>query len=82
MQPLRFGCMETQFQPQAAPRSHDLPSDRSSDRRPSRMPDRQSQTAFDRWLQAELSKAYESALREPVPDDLLKLINDPVQGRG
>ncbi|MGG5888092.1 NepR family anti-sigma factor [Falsiroseomonas sp. HC035] len=73
--------METQFQPQAAPRTPADPSDRPGprplDRRPERPP-----TAFDRWLQAELSQAYEDALREPVPDELLKLINDPIQGRG
>jgi hypothetical protein len=88
---LRFDCMEILLQPQAAPRSPpDWPSDHSEDRpkdrarlehtgleRPSVPP-----TAFDRWVQTELMNAYEAALREPVPDELLRLINDPVQGRG
>jgi hypothetical protein len=73
--------METQFQPQAAPRTPPDPSDQSGRRPLDRGPERPP-TAFDRWLQAELSQTYEAALREPVPDELLKLINDPVQGRG
>jgi hypothetical protein len=48
-------------------------------------PDRVSRTpptAFDRWVQSELMSAYEDALREPVPDELLRLINAPSQGHG
>jgi len=30
--------------------------------------------AFDRWLQRELSRLYDDALSEPVPEDLLKLL--------
>jgi hypothetical protein len=32
--------------------------------------------AFDRWLQRELSKLYDDALSEPIPDDLLRLLED------
>lgn len=30
--------------------------------------------AFDRWLRQELSRLYDSALSEPVPEDLLRLL--------
>ena len=30
--------------------------------------------AFDRWLRQELSRLYDSALAEPVPEDLLRLL--------
>ncbi|MGX9962313.1 hypothetical protein ACVFYP_03265 [Roseomonas sp. F4] len=30
--------------------------------------------AFDRWLQAELARRYDDALAEPVPDELLRLL--------
>jgi hypothetical protein len=31
--------------------------------------------AFDRWLHRELSRLYDQTLAEPVPDELLKLLN-------
>lgn len=37
--------------------------------------------AFDRWLQRELSKLYDDALSEPVPDDLLRLLGEGSGGR-
>jgi hypothetical protein len=30
--------------------------------------------AFDDWLRQELSRLYDSALTEPVPEDLLRLL--------
>ena len=33
------------------------------------------EAAFDRWLNRELTRLYDDALAEPVPDDLLKLID-------
>lgn len=30
--------------------------------------------AFDRWLRQELSRLYDSALAEPVPEELLRLL--------
>jgi len=32
--------------------------------------------AFDRWLQDELARRYDSALAEPVPEALLRLLRD------
>jgi len=32
--------------------------------------------AFDTWLQRELHQMYDKVAREPIPDDLLKLIDD------
>ncbi|MGG5808871.1 NepR family anti-sigma factor [Falsiroseomonas sp. CW058] len=34
------------------------------------------EAAFDRWLQRELSRLYDAALSEPVPDDLLRLLKE------
>lgn len=30
--------------------------------------------AFDRWLQSELTRRYDDALAEPVPEELLRLL--------
>lgn len=35
--------------------------------------------AFDRWLNRELTQLYDSALAEPVPDELLRLLDQPKQ---
>lgn len=32
--------------------------------------------AFDRWLQDELARRYDSALAEPVPEELLRLLRE------
>lgn len=32
-------------------------------------------TAFDRWLRGELTRLYDDALSEPVPDELLRLLD-------
>lgn len=32
--------------------------------------------AFDRWLRQELSRLYDSALSEPVPPELLRLLQE------
>jgi hypothetical protein len=32
--------------------------------------------AFDRWLQDELTRRYDSALAEPVPEALLRLLRE------
>ena len=34
-------------------------------------------TAFDRWLRGELTRLYDDALSEPVPDELLRLLDGP-----
>ena len=36
--------------------------------------------AFDRWLRQELSRLYDTALAEPVPEDLLRLLRQRAQG--
>jgi hypothetical protein len=73
--------METYLQPLAAPRTPRDPSDVYG-RLPAEPRHQRPITPFDRWLQAELSRVHEAALREPVPEELLRLINDPVEGRG
>jgi hypothetical protein len=33
------------------------------------------EAAFDRWLNRELTRLYDDALSEPVPDELMRLID-------
>ncbi len=33
---------------------------------------------FDRWLRGELTRLYDSALSEPLPEDLLRLLQNPM----
>ena len=42
-------------------------------RRPHR-PEKDGAEAFDIWLQRGLHQLYDSVAKEPIPDDLLKLI--------
>jgi hypothetical protein len=35
--------------------------------------------AFDRWLKRELGRLYDSALDEPIPDELTQLIERAVE---
>jgi hypothetical protein len=35
---------------------------------------------FDAWLRQELSRLYDSALTEPVPDELLRLLQPAMSG--
>ncbi|WP_419731244.1 NepR family anti-sigma factor [Lichenicola sp.] len=37
---------------------------------------RKSDNAFDQWLQRGLHQMFDDVANEPVPDDLLKLIED------
>ena len=37
---------------------------------------RKSDAAFDLWLKRGLHKLYDDAAQEPIPDELLKLIED------
>lgn len=37
--------------------------------------------AFDTWLQRELHQMYDQVAREPIPDDLLKLIDGDASKR-
>lgn len=32
--------------------------------------------AFDRWLRQELTRLYDSALSEPVPEEMLRLLRE------
>ena len=36
--------------------------------------------AFDPWLRQELSRLYDSALSEPVPEELLRLLRPDSKG--
>ena len=40
----------------------------------------QNRAAFDAWLRRELSRTYDAALREKVPDELLRLIDAVTEG--
>jgi hypothetical protein len=37
---------------------------------------RKTETAFDLWLQRGLHEIYDDVAREPIPEDLLKLIEE------
>ena len=39
-------------------------------------PKRRSDAAFDHWLKRELHKLYDEIANEPIPEALLKLIED------
>lgn len=39
------------------------------------------QTAFDLWLKRGLAQDYGNILREPLPDELLRLLNAPPSER-
>lgn len=41
---------------------------------PSRQGRRKSETAFDQWLSRGLHQMFDEVAKEPVPDELLKLI--------
>jgi len=36
---------------------------------------------FDIWLHAELSRLYDAALAEPLPDDMIRLLHDAARKR-
>lgn len=44
-------------------------------------PDKGNDEAFDVWLQQGLHKLYDSVANEPVPDELLKLIEQDLTER-
>lgn len=46
---------------------------------PLRKRSRQSDAAFDVWLQRGLHALYDEVAREPIPDELLKLIEEDRQ---
>jgi hypothetical protein len=42
-------------------------------------------SAFDKWLRRELSRAYDTAMHEPLPDNLLRALSirmSPAHGEG
>ena len=43
---------------------------------PAPLPKRPADKAFDTWLQRGLHEIFDDVAREPIPDDLLKLIQD------
>ncbi len=49
---------------------------------PVRAPDERAvDGAFDLWLQRGLHQLYDDVANEPIPDELLRLIEDDRQGR-
>jgi hypothetical protein len=50
-------------------------------RRASQGPEGDKLEAFDIWLQRGLHQLYDSVAKEPVPDELLKLIEQDRSGR-
>jgi len=36
---------------------------------------------FDTWLHAELSRLYDAALAEPLPDDMIRLLHEAARKR-
>ena len=36
---------------------------------------------FDHWLHAELSRLYDAALAEPLPEDMIRLLHDAARKR-
>ncbi len=40
------------------------------------------QAAFDHWLQQELTRLYGAALHEPLPDSLLRLLDERLPPKG
>lgn len=44
-------------------------------------PDKGPAEAFDIWLQQGLHKLYDSVAKEPIPDELLKLIEQDLEDR-
>jgi hypothetical protein len=38
------------------------------------------ETAFDAWLRGELSRLYDVVMREPVPDELLRILHESPPG--
>ena len=48
-------------------------------RRPSTKPDPAKPEAFDLWLKRGLHRIYDDVANEPIPEDLLKLIEEDRQ---
>jgi len=48
--------------------------------RPARRGRRKPDTAFDKWLARSLHQMFDEVAREPIPDELLKLIEDDRKG--
>lgn len=51
-------------------------NDKSRNKTGKKPPDATKPEAFDLWLKRGLHKIYDDVANEPVPDDLLKLIED------
>ena len=47
---------------------------------PPRRRRRKPESAFDQWLARGLHQMFDEVAREPIPEDLLKLIEDDTQG--
>lgn len=48
----------------------------------SKRPPKGKSDAFDLWLQRGLHKLFDDVAREPIPDELLRLIDDDREKRG
>ena len=52
-----------------------------SKKKPKVGPQGEEHSAFDLWLNRGLHKIYDDVAQEPIPDDLLKLIEDSRDGQ-
>ena len=65
-------------------RTMDDEKPRRGGQRPTRRPDQaegEDAEAFDIWLQRGLHQLYDSVAKEPIPDELLKLIEQDLSDR-
>lgn len=75
--------MSAQFRPEAVSPRRAIPRSVSSPSLAASLAER-GEAAFEAWLRRELGRLYSTALAEPVPEELLRLLGTPTAkaGRG